>query len=1495
MVYSGSLAMEIFENGFRGMDEEHPEGKAYEFYRHDIVYDHKARMVKFTEDGIDTSQTNYNFTRIIGDVSDNGAILGGYDRNGNIMKYYETGKKLLKGRDQWQQYSLTKDHMNYQAGLLVSYSESGVGLDGESYIQTRSNISYFGDSMIAFDQMEERDGEISEFRREDIAYEGDNVISYYQSGMDADGNTYEMSRYGMEYDWETGNLLYSLEDGVRNGGNYHTEKTDMIYDEFGRILSYTERTTDGFEGEWIRPALIEGATETSEVFSGFENEFASGFVNSRIFGQGSWTEGMEGGTTIINYVHDIEYENETGFDLELGRITDQYMVDPETGEEVFGRQQQIYNEYNDPTYPKALTRRITITRKGPSVNELSDVEGTEVTWSNFIDSRRAHDQVSIRFIFDESGERVDLDGSETHTTYDVNKCAVIVENYVFRFREDGSKNYFEGSITENSDHLVLNDRVLRDKPQEVLIRNFDLDGEKDGEKDWTDGVVKHLTYDERRNIEISTESSFTIGTYISETDIADWEALLALVNGDPSLYSVRILIAALGISFVEQLKLLSSAEELTDEMKSQIVSALNQVKDDMEFFIRELPNLSGATNPETVEYFNELLAEGILIDNGDGTYSVKEPLNGDEREDMKRFHLAILKELVLPSILTRRITIGAGDGSQESDRVYTGEKVRNIVAYDSLGNEIHTIEYDFAIEGNTFDGERIFTSGREIFNNSFWFRKTPENSVIYEFVTDNDLSTGNKIFTQIKEEHNVFDDYDRVIFKTQNIRRMDANEGVQNDEYNNINNYSYVFVDYTETRYEHHDFFGNISLTDERHYKPLEGEDGLNAQGEVSLTELEWSYGSIVERTGFNIRGKWETEISSNYYVDDISAAESQKSIDEILDGPESDSITFDSFDIIINSNPDQDGNFTEQLVMTVDVYGMSTEDLKDITLDEIMGGAHMISKEDATGEPPASGLVISKLQKKFFSSIDNQGNVGRTDIIDYEIDLEHDGFIGGELAYNTDEIKETGGRVIISFDFTTNGQARNIRTMNYIIDENGHKLFQDATIEYKMYNADGFEIFSRTATATMEIDPNVLTTADTSAPEYYEPWGNFENFSFNVSGYREVTSRGIDSEGNAHWKETINCEALDGCDGVLGVSVGEVFKTESYTIDGETREVHYIAATINDEGLITSYYRIEYAVVEGVGLHLISKDKFVLTFDAAGNISSAQQITITSESEEFLMIYNAKIAGENYTNDELFGIMLGARNGEIPEGTIIPGLTPSEMQEFIEMYNLGIVSGDERYDELKSKIISQIDLRYNELKSEILESLNLTGMSDERFNELLGVAFDGTLEPGSDIIGLNETESAAFIDLHNRIAMGETLDPADEETYNNLKTQIISNIPFEERINDYVLGMLLGIEPGQAIPTINIPYIDNDNIFALIHNALNGDDDIYFDALVGAVNGTILEGTMIPGLDAAQSAEFIEKFNAGEIDDDLKSIIMEWANEEYNTALTQIAQGFDF
>ncbi|OVE74380.1 hypothetical protein BVX93_00095, partial [bacterium B13(2017)] len=481
--------------------------------------------------------------------------------------------------------------------------------------------------------------------------------------------------------------------------------------------------------------------------------------------------------------------------------------------------------------------------------------------------------------------------------------------------------------------------------------------------------------------------------------------------------------------------------------------------------------------------------------------------------------------------------------------------------------------------------------------------------------------------------------------KRQTVRRMDSNEGISGDDLNSKDNYNFVFVDCVEYRYEDQDFFGNIGLTDERHYTTGDNLDGLDVNGNVFLPELVWTWGSINHKTGFDIRGKYESMWSSNYYVNDISQEEAQKDIESILDGPEINKIEFDSFEVELNSNKDCDGNYTEKTSMTFDVHNMSSLNLKDITLNDLISGTFGISKDQVDNDSTTSGLLMSALQKHTFSSIDNNGNIGKTLIQNYDILNNQDGFIGGQIAWDT-EVDETDGRITIAWDFTRNGQSRYYRTMQYIKDENGHVLFQDAMIGYRVYNFDGHEIYSRTAFAVMEIDPLALTSEDENDPDYYAPWGDFENFKFIVNGYQEVRSKGLDSKGNAHYKETINSEIMEGKDGVLGVSEGEVFKTETYTVNGEERQVHYIAAAINDLGVITSYYRIEYQEVAGVGLHVLKKEKYAIEFDDAGNILGAQSVALFSESDEFIKIYNAKIFGNNYSDSEAFGIMVGAING---------------------------------------------------------------------------------------------------------------------------------------------------------------------------------------------------------------------------------------------------------
>ena len=59
------------------------------------------------------------------------------------------------------------------------------------------------------------------------------------------------------------------------------------------------------------------------------------------------------------------------------------------------------------------------------------------------------------------------------------------------------------------------------------------------------------------------------------------------------------------------------------------------------------------------------------------------------------------------------------------------------------------------------------------------------------------------------------------------------------------------------------------------------------------------------------------------------------------------------------------------------------------------------ISNNDLEGDNPLDGLVITMLQTKTFSEINNQGFVGKTEINDFEISEIMTGFECGAISFD--------------------------------------------------------------------------------------------------------------------------------------------------------------------------------------------------------------------------------------------------------------------------------------------------------------------------------------------------------------------------------------------------------------------------------------------------------------------------------------------------------------
>ncbi|OVE73528.1 hypothetical protein BVX93_01380, partial [bacterium B13(2017)] len=179
----------------------------------------------------------------------------------------------------------------------------------------------------------------------------------------------------------------------------------------------------------------------------------------------------------------------------------------------------------------------------------------------------------------------------------------------------------------------------------------------------------------------------------------------------------------------------------------------------------------------------------------------------------------------------------------------------------------------------------------------------------------------------------------------------------------------------------------------------------------------------------------------------------------------------------------------------------------------------------------------------------------------------------------------------------------------------------------------------------------------------------------------------------------------------------------------------------------------------------------------------------LTSDEEMFINLYNAKIAGYDYSVFEYLAILLGAdENGMIPEGSVFEGLTDTE-SEFIELFN--------RRDILETLPVDDPErMRYEELKAIVLDGLFLE--DETEFDESIQTLID----EGRDIPGVRD-ENKDFIEMFNskdffnedyKTLKNKIIDEFDE-VFESIKNEIISNLNLSsESLTDLIFARLVGV-----------------------------------------------------------------------------------------------------
>ena len=130
---------------------------------------------------------------------------------------------------------------------------------------------------------------------------------------------------------------------------------------------------------------------------------------------------------------------------------------------------------------------------------------------------------------------------------------------------------------------------------------------------------------------------------ITVGDISGWEAVLSVIKGDTNNFWTEILKFKLGSKQFNEIDKIKKSDQLTEEMKAAIVGGLNAIKDDPKFYIDNIQNIELSEGSEASKELNALKKKGIFVEEN-GILSVKQGLSYAEKEDIKWFNIAILKQ-----------------------------------------------------------------------------------------------------------------------------------------------------------------------------------------------------------------------------------------------------------------------------------------------------------------------------------------------------------------------------------------------------------------------------------------------------------------------------------------------------------------------------------------------------------------------------------------------------------------------------------------------------------------------------------------------------------------------------------------------------------------------------------------------------------------------------------------------------------------------------------
>jgi len=176
-------------------------------------------------------------------------------------------------------------------------------------------------------------------------------------------------------------------------------------------------------------------------------------------------------------------------------------------------------------------------------------------------------------------------------------------------------------------------------------------------------------------------------------DVSQWDSVLALFKENRNDLRTSLLVSRFSDALLDTVRQAEKGAQLSQEAKQKVVATLNEMKDDLGFYINNRADLSLEKQPKVRKRLEDLLAKGVFIDRGD-KLALKSDLTPQEVRLIKRFHLTILEKVLYPQFIykdLKRNTDWASEYAAQTAMFYIGnsyevqfQNKEAIRVYDSI-------------------------------------------------------------------------------------------------------------------------------------------------------------------------------------------------------------------------------------------------------------------------------------------------------------------------------------------------------------------------------------------------------------------------------------------------------------------------------------------------------------------------------------------------------------------------------------------------------------------------------------------------------------------------------------------------------------------------------------------------------------------------------------------------------------------------------------------